>query len=169
MFTAVEYTYLKDLVNTYILNGDYNYYLAYTNTDLSGSYTSDTIDFYVIFSKDNIEGSSNTFSIPSKSLSIGVNSSQAQRNQTNGPRYEFTEFGGTVSVNSYEFIYTNANNSKYADLLAHDVYQEKLNQESNIAYNITKDEFYILPLFFGLLIMMLFLKWCFPMKGGKKA
>lgn len=168
MFTAVEYTYLKDLVNTYVLNGDYNYYLAYTNTDLSGSYTSDTIDFYVIFSKDNIESNSNTFTLPAKSMRIGVNSSQANRNTTNSPRYEFTELGGTVSVHDYEFIYTNATNSKYADLLAYEKYQEKTNQESNIAYNITKDDFYILPVFFGLLIMMLFLKWCFPMKGGKK-
>ena len=31
----------------------------------------------------------------------------------------------------------------------------------------TKEEFYLIPFLLCILIVMLFLKWCFPMKGGK--
>lgn len=168
MFTQVEYTYLENLIETYILKGEYTSYLAYTNTDLSGSYTSDTYDFFVIFSKEDITSNSGQFVVSSGSLRIAVNSSQASRNNTNGPRLEFTELSGAVSVPTYEFIYTNALHSAYPDILAKEVYESKTNFENNISYNISKEEFYILPLFMGVLIMMLFLKWCFPMKGGKK-
>ena len=167
VFTQVEYTYLENLIETYVLNGDYKSYLAYTNTDLSGSYTTDTYDFFVIFSKEDITSNVNNFSV-SSGLKISVNSSQASRNYANGPRVEFAELSGVVSVPSYEFIYTNALQSAYPDILAKEVAENRMNYENNIAYNITKDEFYIMPLFMGILIMMLFLKWCFPMKGGKK-
>lgn len=31
----------------------------------------------------------------------------------------------------------------------------------------TQEEFYLIPFLLCILILMLFLKWCFPMKGGK--
>ncbi len=31
----------------------------------------------------------------------------------------------------------------------------------------TREEFYLTPFLLCIIILMLFLKWCFPMKGGK--
>ena len=38
----------------------------------------------------------------------------------------------------------------------------------NVDIPITKEEFYVLLMLVSLLILLLFFKWCFPMKGGKK-
>ena len=35
-------------------------------------------------------------------------------------------------------------------------------------YHPTKEEYMLTPFFLALIVMMLFLKWCFPLKGGKK-
>lgn len=163
MFTDIEYTYLKNMVETYILKGDYVSYLAYTYTNISDNYSNESPEMYIIFSKSDIEASGNTFIIPEESITISIDTNSASRNSNNGPRYTFTESVSSVSVPNYEFIYSNAVNTKYADVLS---YTEYLNS-NNLSYNITKNEFYLTPLLVGLLIIMLFLKWCFPMKGGK--
>lgn len=163
MFTDVEYTYLKNLIDTYVLKGDYTDYLAYTYTDISSSYSYDYPDMYVIFAKSEIQANNNTFTIPSGSIKIAIDSNSASRNGVNGDRFAFTESEGTVYVEPYEFIYTNAVGSKYADVLAQEEY--KISQD--ISYNIDKAEYYVVPLLICVIIMMLFLKWCFPNKGGK--
>ena len=43
---------------------------------------------------------------------------------------------------------------------------EKQEENTNINFPITKDEFYSLLVLVGTLIMMLFLKWCYPFKMG---
>lgn len=159
--------YIKHLVNTYVLKGEYKSYLAYTYTDVSGNYNNNSPDIYIVFSEDDIISEENTFKINGKSIKISIDTNSANRNSIES-RYVFTENVGTITVPHYEFIYTNAVHSKYADLIALEKYSEIQNVESNISYNITKEEFYIIPTLLALLIMMLFLKWCFPMKGGKK-
>lgn len=42
------------------------------------------------------------------------------------------------------------------------------NVDVNVDFPFTKEEFYTLMLLVGTIIMMLFFKWTFPMKGGKK-
>lgn len=165
MFSEVEYTYLSNLINTYVLNGEYTHYLAYTNTDLSSTYNYEYPDLYVIFSKEEIIANNNKFTIPEDNIKISINSKSATRNGTNGNRFAFTESNRAVTVPIYEFIYTNATNSKYADVLAKEEYIVK----QDLNYNLDKNEFYIMPSLLSVLIVMLFLKWCFPMKGGKKA
>lgn len=164
MFSETEYQYLENLVNTYILNNEYNYYLAYTNTDLSSSYTNDYYDFYVIFSKEEINFTNNRFELPKENIRIGINAKSANRNGTNASRYVFTENVGGVSINQYEFIYTNALNSRYANILSKNEYIVN----HDLSYNIDKNEYYSTPFLISILIIMIFLKWCFPMKGGKK-
>ena len=158
MFSETEYTYIKNLVITHVLKGEYNYYVCYTETDISGNYNTDTDDVHCIFTKEKITSSNNTFRIQN-GLKVSIDSNQASRNANNGRRFAFTESNGTVSVPIYEFIYSNAESTKYADLIAQ--------EEINIGNHLDLNEFYMIPMFMALLIMMLFLKWCFPMKGGK--
>lgn len=168
MFSDLEYTYLKNIIDTYILQGDYTNYIAYTYTNISGTYSNDYYDFYVILSNSEIIANGYSFTIPGNSLKISVNSKSASRNATNGERIVFSEGEHSVSVDPYEFIYSNAKNSIFPNILAKQEYITKTNNDHNISYNLDKNEFYMIPVFMGLIIMMLFLKWCFPMKGGKK-
>lgn len=62
-------------------------------------------------------------------------------------------------------------NFTYEDIENKYVVQEEPTEEPtnvNISFPIDKEEFYVLLVLIATLIMMLFLKWCFPMKGGKK-
>ena len=40
--------------------------------------------------------------------------------------------------------------------------------DSTAQFPITREDFYLIPILLCILILMLFLKWTFPMKGGKK-
>lgn len=168
MFSEIEYIYLENLINTYVLNGEYTHYLAYTYTDIDSTYSYDYPDFYVIFSKSEIIANGYSFEIPENSLKVSVNAKSANRNATNGERITFTESERSLTINSYEFIYTNASGSQFSNILAKNEYIIQTNTENNLSYNLDKNEFYTIPVFLGLIIMMLFLKWCFPMKGGKR-
>ncbi len=45
--------------------------------------------------------------------------------------------------------------------------QEVQESAENIQYVPTKEDFYLTPFLLCIIILMLFLKWCFPMKGGR--
>lgn len=41
-------------------------------------------------------------------------------------------------------------------------------ESSTVEFPYSREEFFLIPFFLAILICMLFFKWCFPMKGGKK-
>lgn len=107
MFSALEESYIKSLINTYKKEG-YSYYVVHTVNETDNEY-----DFYIYFSKDEIVFSdSYTFELSDNSLMLKVDSSSRNDNSYNsstGHRDLVFYESGTISVNIAEFIYTNAN------------------------------------------------------------
>ena len=60
-------------------------------------------------------------------------------------------------------------NSRYADILATSNQEITVEGGSNssVEFPFTQEQFIAIPFLLCILILMLFLKWCFPMKGGK--
>lgn len=147
MFTQTEYNYLLDLVESYILKGDYKYYVAYTNTNVSDyDYNRDYPDLYVVFSNDQIVQSGSTFEVTNGRL-ISLDSDSATRNGSNGPRMIVTNYSDSLTIPQYEFIYTNVDNSVYPDLIA--------DKSVNLSYN--PNFFMLIP--FSILLIVLCLFW----------
>ena len=74
-----------------------------------------------------------------------------------------------LDISNYEH-FTNISfyNSKYADILATSTYETPSgSSSSNVNFPITKEQFFSIPFLLCILILLLFFKWCFPMKGGK--
>lgn len=65
-----------------------------------------------------------------------------------------------------------ANNRATADTTFQDIedsYEDYCNITNvEVDFPFDKNDFYVLLILVAIIIMMLFLKWCFPMKGGKK-
>lgn len=108
MFTAVEFDYLKSIINTYISQG-YKYYVAHTITENNNDY-----DLCIYFSKNEIIATTNSrFIIPDGSIVVYVDSSSRNDNNFNPSVHSRTSlnyFHGQLSINIAEFIFTNANN-----------------------------------------------------------
>lgn len=75
-----------------------------------------------------------------------------------------------LDISKYEH-FTNISyyNKKYADILANTQQQVSVDNGSNtsLKFPFTQEQFIAIPFLLCILILMLFLKWCFPMKGGK--
>lgn len=93
-----------------------------------------------------------------ETFNIGFSSSTGRKN--------ISDF----DVASYEH-FTNIPfyNSKYADILATSNQEITVEGGSNssVEFPFTQEQFIAIPFLLCILILMLFLKWCFPMKGGK--
>ena len=100
-----------------------------------------------------------------------------------------SSFNITSTTNTTYFTY-NSSNFKFSNLNFYDSDSSTVVRELNYTFNdieqkysnnnsssteqenqnnnsiITKNEFYVLLVLVGTLIIMLFLKWCFPFKGG---
>lgn len=102
MFTAVELDYLVALLNTYKKQG-YEYYMAHTVSDGS------EYDFCVYISKNEIKAlNDNYFDCSQKdTLKILVDSSP-KSSYNAGSRNNISSFRGNVTVDTTEFIYSNA-------------------------------------------------------------
>lgn len=68
--------------------------------------------------------------------------------------------------NSGYFRYSNIKSFKLPNILA---LEEQTSSTSAPTQDLpfNREEFFIIPFLLCILILMLFLKWCFPMKGGK--
>ena len=105
MFTAVENEYLRSLVMTMSKKG-YNHYLAYTVTDETGN---NTADMMIYFSKTKITGNGlYSYSVPTGSLRYRVDSNGYSQTTNTAARVQVSSAGGTVNIQQYEFVYTNA-------------------------------------------------------------
>lgn len=117
MFSTNQDNIIKSLVPVMRRQG-YRYYLAYTNTDTSSSWNSSSeVDLYIIFSSEKITGNSQyLYSVPEGSVRYSVRSSNysSGTNAVNSERLVTESYSGTVTVQAYEHIYTNAEFSGYS-------------------------------------------------------
>lgn len=100
----------RDYVKQLIMSNrkEYPYYVAHTCTYWDVSNSSALPAFKVYFSKEPITaGSLYNYKIPANSLCYSVVSGNANRNYHDN-RVTVNTFGGNLTVNDYEFIYSNA-------------------------------------------------------------
>lgn len=110
LFSTNQIEIVETLVPTMLAKG-YTHYVAYTNTN-TGSYYNSEPDLYIIFSNEEISGSSAySFNIPSNSVRVVVRSSNysSSTSAVNTERIVTEEYTATtLNVDVYEHIYTNA-------------------------------------------------------------
>ena len=174
----VYYTYIKNDLNKYyflVQYGDSSYLFAYSDLGIKPYFkTIDGMSSYTGEHSDVIYRNSTDFSFYSKVIS-SVDSNNFKSTGrldfphlynssvlTTSPIYSSNDFSN-ISIDSnwnFEDI-----ENKYLctsdDPIIPDV-------PSTTLINISKEEFMLIPFLLSLLILMLFFKWCFPMKGGKK-
>lgn len=162
MFTATEIEFLKALLHTNILNGSYNYYVAYTLTSITTD--PENYDFYVVMSEEPIVGTTeHSFKCHGDQIIMKVDSSAASRNNSD-PRIVYSiESARSFSVNDYEFVYTNAEGSIHADLMAMYEYQ----QANDLSYNLDLNHYYAVPVLLSITLLFTILRWWYPSKGAR--
>lgn len=108
MWSEVNNDYVKQLVLAQRANG-YPYYIAHTVTNVSGYGNSNAVSFKVYFSDKPIKGTGLcSFEFSGDVVCYSVVSANANSNYY-AQRVTTTDYSGTtLSVNNYEFIYTNA-------------------------------------------------------------
>lgn len=111
-FSTAQQTYVDTLVNTLYSQG-YKYYVAYTHTQInSGYYTQTEPDLYIVFSKDVITGTTGyTYLLDGEALLYTIRTGGYTTSQygVNTDRVSVSNYSsGTVSIDLYEHIYTNA-------------------------------------------------------------
>lgn len=93
-------------------NQGYKYYVAYTHTNTDNSWnTSTEPDLYIVFSKEKITAQSGyKYTIPQNSTRYICRSGNysSSNNSVNTDRIKKENFSGTLSINLYEHIYSNA-------------------------------------------------------------
>lgn len=98
--------YCKNIIATN--RKEYPYYVVASNTNFNSySYTEPVV--YIYLAKDEIK-SNGTFSyvLPAGSRRLGIVSNNASE-RYNGQRVINTAYAGTLTVNEYEWVYTNVN------------------------------------------------------------
>lgn len=160
MFTAVELDWLKAFLETYIINGDYTDYVAWT-IDNTSDYATDQYDFYVLISKGTITKSGTTWRTDSDYVLLKVDSSGASRNYFHA-RYVTSSGNSTsVTIQEYNHVYTNVVDF-YADILAYEDYQNT----HNISLNLDLNNIYIFYVLLGVMILQAVFKSSFPNRIG---
>lgn len=98
--------YVKSLVESN--RGEYPYYVAHTCTYWSYDSSADMPSFKVYFSKDPITATDiYTYILSDNSMVYSVIGSNASRNYSD-QRVTTSSYSGTLVINDYEFIYSNA-------------------------------------------------------------
>lgn len=106
MWSDSNRDYVKQLVLTN--REEYPYYVAHTCTYWDVTNSSTLPSFKVYFSKEPITASSQyDYKIPANSLCYSVVSGNANKNYHN-MRVSATAYSGNLSINNYEFVYSNA-------------------------------------------------------------
>lgn len=111
--------YVKQLVLTN--RAEYPYYVAHTCTYLGSTSSYDQPNFKVYFSKEPITATSlYNYSLPSGSICYNVIGGNGNNNY-HSARMSVVNASSNISINNYEFIYSNAEystNSIQPDILA---------------------------------------------------
>ena len=112
MWSDVNTNYVKNLVLSN--RTEYPYYMAQTVTHIGTGSNYNYVTIKVYFSKEPITSSNGyTYKLPADSICysiIGGNGSNYSQNQ----RVTVSNVSGNVTVEKYEFIYTNAETQTYA-------------------------------------------------------
>ncbi len=112
MFSTTQNLFLKDFIPS-ILKDDYSYYIAYTNTTTSSGWNTTTeCDLIVIISTEpivGVDGYNFTFSGECKLFQIRTSNYSSSSSSNNSERIISSDFNSAnLSVDIYEFVYTNA-------------------------------------------------------------
>lgn len=160
-------------------NGSYNYlnmsspqYLLYSNYDISSKNDKSTIVFSSNITKEILAkgGKNQTYKI-TYYLNNEIYKEIEVEKGSSHTLLEY-EYDNNLYVFSGWTVDDNKDLNNIVDNISiHATLKEK---ESNIVYvknfpedQITKSEFYTLLILISILIMLIFLRWCFPFKGGK--
>lgn len=109
MFNTTQVEILSSLIPT-MKNQGYKYYVAYSDTNNSGSNNAQP-DLYVVFSKDKIMCErSYQFSVPDGSVRYTIRTANYSTNNSavNTDRYVSAPYSGNLKIDVYEHIYSNA-------------------------------------------------------------
>lgn len=117
MFSTNQDNIIKTLVPAMRRQG-YRYYIAYTNTSTESSWNSSSeVDLYIIFSSEEILANSQySYSVPDGAVRYSIRSGNysTSNNAVNTERLVSSSFSGTVNIDVYEHVYTNAEFSGYS-------------------------------------------------------
>ena len=114
MFSEVQREWIAHFVKSNFK--DYPYYIAYTNTNFNQTSSND-YNFYIIISKDKITANSRysyTLQNLSNCICLGVRSSNASYNYHNERVVNQSLSSTNISIDNYEFVYTNAEFQTYS-------------------------------------------------------
>lgn len=150
MISATQEIYIRYTVQSY-LNQGYKYYVVHTNTNLSNSSSNDWQDLTLYFSKDPIT-KRNDYSFTFQSgIRLDVITAGA-RTDRRAERVQLSNLSNsTIIIDNYEFILSNQE-GRYMDVLGLQSYQE----QTDISYNLTKNDYFIVPIILCILILF---KW----------
>ena len=117
MFSTAQTDVLTSLIPVMRRQG-YKYYVAYTNTSTTNSWSTPAIvDLYVIFSQEEITANNQySYSVPAGAVRYSIRTSNYSTSDygVNTARLVSSNYSGTLSINVYEHIYTNATFSSSA-------------------------------------------------------
>lgn len=176
----VYYTYIKtdnDYQNKsyYLSNYSDNNSFIFAYSDLNFKSYFNTINGVSSYTGDNSDVLKfNSSEVYSKIVNISIDSNSFKRVYRIDIKHDFSSSILTTlpiyTTNDYSTISIDSNwnfediENKYVCTSDEPVIPD----ESSPTFNISKEEFMLIPFLLSLLILMLFFKWCFPMKGGKK-
>lgn len=149
MFSSSEYQYIHDLIISYYNNG-YKDYFCITNNPTNTS-SNNLYDIYCYVSKDNINYSTNNFTISSGKFIKFDSNNRTDNNTIDKLVISDINKSTTVLADSKEFIYSNL--GEYADITG--TYRTSLNNHLDLNYA------YLIPALLMLLFVFSFVKSCF--------
>ncbi len=110
LFSSNQNLFLKDFIPT-VLQGDYKYYIAYTNTSTGNYYTSEN-DLFVLVSTEPISaegGYKYQLAGECKLYEIRTGNYNSSTSANNTERVKVSDYTATsLTIDVYEHIYTNA-------------------------------------------------------------
>lgn len=161
MFSTTQLDLLQPLAEA-MYNDGYIYYVAHTNTNLSTS-SYNTYDFYdlsIYFSKSEIKCTDYNFKCADEVIRIDYITRNVSNNNSDSKLNRIRTIkvdSLNVNINPYEHIFTNSTNSLFADCLA----MVEHNNNNNIAYNLTTNDFFVIPVLLSAVLLFSFLKMWF--------
>lgn len=109
LFDSNQQRYCDTLIPTMYAKG-YKHYVAYTNNDYSGYYSTEP-DLFIVFSKDKIQpNGAYSYNIPQNSVRCSIRSYDysSSSSAVNSDRVKTEAFSGRLKIDLYEHIYSNA-------------------------------------------------------------
>ena len=157
MFSTTQLDMLEPMVQAYYEQG-YSYYLVHTNTNTSSSYNNyNFYDLTFYFSTEPIEFTNDKFNFTGAYKKINVITRNISSTDTDSKLDRLSVSngsGGSVTVQLYEHIMTNAENSHFMNTIALTEYDNT----HNLNYNIDVNDFFVPSVILGILVLSLWLK-----------